>query len=153
MGLLSAVAGLSDIFSVDNVACAGTHPSDIIDMTSWKLQYATSGDTHEEYPIGAFELSPYFKDVNGRVQFRAYCDGGTTSGSQYLRSELREMNSNGSRASWSTSGPTSTLRVTMAVEHTPVVRPLLVVAQIHGTERSYLIVEYDADRKALKGGS
>jgi hypothetical protein len=63
--------------------------------------------------------------------FRAPVNGVTTKGSENPRSELREMNSDGSKAAWSSSSGTHTMTVREAFTRLPSGNPRIVGAQIH----------------------
>lgn len=128
---------------LDDPACE--RPADVIDMTNWKLQAADS--VPGESNAGLLEiLQPYlaervisavFEVTPGceAVVFSAGVDGATTSGSDYPRSELREMVDAGSaEASWSSASGVHTLVVTEAFTHLPNDKPHLVGAQIHDSE-------------------
>src|SRR4051794_22153967 len=73
-------------------------------------------------------LSPPWTDKNdGSMTFWAPEKGVTTPNSNYARSELREMNSNGSAADWSLAGNT-----TMSAElRIPQVTKNVCVGQVH----------------------
>jgi WD40 repeat protein len=83
--------------------------------------------------LDTFTLDPYFRLDGDRVAFRANAGGVTTSGSDFARSELREMTADGAeKASWSTTSGVHTLTITQAVTHLPDVVPHLVAGQVHG---------------------
>jgi hypothetical protein len=66
------------------------------------------------------------------VVFKARTDGGHTSGSLNPRSELRELNPDGSNASWSSTSGTHSMRVKLAVNALPIGnKPHVVIGQIH----------------------
>jgi hypothetical protein len=119
------------------------YPANILDLTNWKENLpidanGTQTGTSEEIDqpqLATYSIYPYFRDDTDYtgVIFNANCGGATTSGSGYPRSELREMTNNGSAlASWSSSVGTSTMEIDQVVTHLPVVKPQIVVGQIHG---------------------
>eukprot|EP00026_Physarum_polycephalum_P017239 Phypoly_transcript_18398.p1 GENE.Phypoly_transcript_18398~~Phypoly_transcript_18398.p1 ORF type:complete len:238 (+),score=22.83 Phypoly_transcript_18398:27-740(+) len=114
-----------------------TLPSQVIDLTTWSLQlpYGPNGQitTIDQPKLGSFENEPYFyvpsESQNG-VIFQAFVNGTHTADSDYVRTELREMNGN-SQASWSNTEGTHTMTVKQAYLHVPQKRPEIVGAQIH----------------------
>ena len=120
------------------VAPAAAAPSDRLDLRGWKIQLPVDEDgkagPDEVTDLTGYELPPWFHDdYSAGVAFRADVTGVTTSGSDYPRSELREMD--GSRgAAW---GPGDdslqhVMIVTQAITQVPGVRPNIVAGQIHG---------------------
>lgn len=101
-----------------------TLPAQVLDLTRWKLTLPigqAEKPTEIKWPtLGTYQHSDYFM-VNpaGGVRFRAPVNGVTTSGSGNPRSELREMNTDGSNASWSSSSGAHELTVVEAVTHLP----------------------------------
>jgi|GEM_PF-755465 len=91
-----------------------------------------------------YEFTPYFQVVSGEVFFRAHAAGATTSGSDYPRSELRQL-INGDSSTWSFDSNQS-LTTDLRVTHVPVEKPEVSMVQIHGAG-SYepLRVQYHAD--------
>lgn len=84
--------------------------------------------------LATFVSKPYFQvtPTCDSVAFRAPVNGITTSGSKYPRSELREMNPDGSTpASWSSSVGAHTFVVNEAFTALPQGKPNLVGVQIH----------------------
>lgn len=80
-------------------------PSQILDLSVWKLTLPI-GSTENPIDIHQPELNlfhhiTYFYEKSKAVVFIANCGGVTTANSKYPRSELREMNLDGSLASWS----------------------------------------------------
>ena len=107
------------------------YPSELLDLTNWKLTLPIN-KAQEQKNLAGYTAAPYFglsADKQG-VAFQCSVAGETTSGSSYPRSELREMNGS-SNASWSSTSGTHVLTATLAVTHLPVVKPQVVVGQIH----------------------
>ncbi|MGP4005986.1 polysaccharide lyase family 7 protein [Streptomyces sp. 4N124] len=123
----------------ERAAAQCTAPSDVLDLTDWKLTLPTGEDedpTEITQPqLKGFSASPWFR-VSGdckAVRFRAAVNGVTTGGSSYPRAELREMtDGGGDEAEWSTTEGTHTLVVNEAFMALPKERPYLVGAQVHG---------------------
>jgi hypothetical protein len=122
-------------------------PAQVLNLTNWKLQLPLGDGSAEEIMqplLATFALPPYFvaEADGGGVQFQANCNGVTTSGSLYPRSELREMTEGGLvEAAWSLATGTHTMVVTEAITHLPVKRPEVVAAQIHDDLSPGVILE------------
>lgn len=129
------------------------HPSQIINLTNWKitLPYGTKDSPDSPLEIkqpqlAVFSISPWFRlNIDGTgIVFRAPVNGITTSGSNYPRSELREMTSNGQeRASWSPTKGTHTMIVDEAIIAVPTTKKHIVVAQIHDGSDDVIVIRLD----------
>lgn len=123
------------------------YPSAVLDITNWKLTIPSirSGNALEikQPELATYVLDPWFvltpeKDA---VRFRAAVNGSTTSGSDYPRSELREMTSNGKvNASWSTSKGIHTMIINQAVTAAPKIKKDIVVGQIHDDNKDIIVI-------------
>lgn len=116
----------------------------LLDIASWKVTLPTdstggfTGTAAEiKQPALATYKDPYVypaADSTG-VTFAPVCGGATTSGSEYARAELREMQSASSptvEASWGfNDGKRHEMTTTLRVDRLPLKRPMVVVAQIH----------------------
>ena len=132
-----------------------TVPATLLNLTNWKLtlpvdtSHAGSPDEILQPELNGFQDLNYFR-VNGTlngVVFKAHCGGATTSGSGYPRSELREMANNGTtRASWSTTSGTHTMEITQAITHLPVVKPHVVVGQIHDASDDVIVFRLEGSK-------
>lgn len=94
--------------------------------------------------LASYSNNNYFATLpdGSGVRFVAPAGGATTSGSEYPRSELREMANVGTKeASWSTTAGTHDLKLTESINHLPAVKPQLVFAQIHGQSDDLIEVE------------
>lgn len=130
-------------------------PSTVLNLTNWKLtlpidtSHAGSPDEIKQPELATFTLNPYFRlnsSKNG-VIFRANVNGATTSGSQYPRSELREMTNSGKQnASWSNTIGTHTMTIRQAITHTPSVKPDVVAGQIHDASDDVVMVRLEGKR-------
>jgi hypothetical protein len=133
-------------------------PADVLSLTQWKLTLPT-GPSHDATEIqqpqlASFELAPYFQldAAKDGVQFEAPVNGSTTSGSQYPRSELREMTDNGRQeASWSTTDGTNTMTVREAITHLPASRSQVVAAQIHGSSAYVMLIRLNGSDLFVEG--
>ena len=131
----------------------GAAPSSVLNLTNWKLTLPIDGCDDDEWAdevkqpeLATFRDSRYFT-VNsaGGVVFRARVDGAlTSSNTRYARSELREMTDGGNeRASWSneSSGDgVHTMTLEGAITVTPLNKPDVVAAQVHGSSDDVVMV-------------
>lgn len=114
----------------------GDKPSGVLDLSSWKLTIP-SGNAESPTEIQQPALKDYVHDVwfrvqGGGVRFQAPVNAVTTSGSNYPRSELREMKNGGKeRADWSSTTGTHTMTIDQAVTALPQKKPHVVAGQIH----------------------
>lgn len=125
-------------------------PAQLLDLTNWEvtlpiLDSETGAALEIKQPqLATYTNANYFSltsDGKG-VRFRANAGGATTSGSQYPRSELREMANGGyDKASWSTSQGVHTMHLRESINHLPDVKPQLVFAQIHDTNDDVIEAE------------
>jgi poly(beta-D-mannuronate) lyase len=136
-----------------------SYPGDLIDLTRWKITIPLDNDgngTADEIKFPAIKTysSEYFRlnDAKNAVVFKAHAGGATTKNSKYPRSELREMNQNGSEAAWSSFKGTHTMTLSTSATHLPATKSEMVLAQIHDEEddivmvrleRNHLFVEAD----------
>lgn len=115
------------------------YPADILDLTSWKVQLPIGGDEDPDEvtqpELGTYQVDPWFmsgENCEG-VQFRSAVNGVTTGGSNYPRSELREMTDDGSdETAWSADSGTHTMVIDQAITDVPNDKPEVVAGQIHG---------------------
>jgi Alginate lyase len=114
-------------------------PSQVIDLSNWKINLPTGNMQISQPQLSGF-YNPAFEVVEA-VQFTALCGGQPQPGSNYPRSELREMNPDGSNASWSPVTGTHVMELTERITHLPVVKPQLVCAQIHNDTDYLILVE------------
>jgi hypothetical protein len=146
----AAQSGSSTATAAGSSATTSTiYPSSVLNLTNWKLTLpvdtSSSGspDEIDQPALASFNDPPYFYVNSARngVIFQAPVGGATTSGSNYARSELREMTNNGSQeASWSSTSGTSTMTIREAITHLPVVRPEVVAGQVHGPSDYVMLV-------------
>jgi hypothetical protein len=111
----------------------GFAPGSNFDLSLWELQepVGSAGSPTTVSPaalVAGFHDSYFFTDPNdGAMTFWDPESGVTTADSSYPRSELREMNGDGSPANWPVTG-TSTLSATVAVTEVP---DHVCIGQIH----------------------
>jgi hypothetical protein len=136
----SASSGGSPVGSTLNPDVA---PGGNFNLSTWELQEpvgspgspTTITPGQLKGPTG-FHDSYFFTDpTDGSMTFWDPENGVTTSGSDYPRSELREMTAAGGEASWQTAG-TNTLSATVKVSRVP---DHVCVGQIHTVESKPLL--------------
>jgi len=115
-------------------------PSQVLDLRSWKINLPNNRQVTQPRLSGFHDGA--FKVIKA-VQFTAWCGGRPQPGSEYPRSELREMNPDGSAASWSPASGTHVMDLTQRVTHLPVVKPQLICGQIHNGADYLILVELD----------
>jgi hypothetical protein len=114
-------------------ACSAT---EILDLRRWKLTLP-AGDSESPTEVFPGELREATSEFFGPTQrcdgvtFVAPVTGATTKGSDYPRSELRELTEGGSPAAWSSSSGTYSIAVMEAFTALPEDKPQLVGLQIH----------------------
>jgi hypothetical protein len=102
-----------------------TFPAQLLDLSVWKLTLpigSKGSPTEVKQPQLATYSNPlWFRAIADiGVSFAAPVNGVTTSGSSNPRSELREMNPDGSNASWSsTDGKTHTMVIDQTIRQLP----------------------------------
>jgi poly(beta-D-mannuronate) lyase len=152
---LVALAGLAEIvyhkendvrrgaqhYRMDTFTPISIRPSQILDLKSWKINLPTGNKQVSQPDLSHFSSSAF--KVSAAVQFTAMCGGQAQPGSDYPRSELREMNADGSNASWSPAVGTHVMELTERITHLPVAKPQLVCAQIHNDSTYLILVELD----------
>jgi hypothetical protein len=118
---------------------------DGIDLDNWYLTLPTGkkGDPDTVYaPELAGYSSKWFRPDDGAIVFTANAGGATTKGSDYPRSELREMNGT-KKASWSNTKGTHILEVRQAVTAVPKAKQEVVTAQVHDSSDDVLEVRLE----------
>ncbi|WP_053196761.1 polysaccharide lyase family 7 protein [Streptomyces viridochromogenes] len=143
----------------ERAAARCTYPSDVLDLTNWKLTLPTGEDedpTEITQPeLATFSADPWFRVEAGceAVRFRAAVNGVTTGGSSYPRAELREMTDGGEdEAAWSTTDGTHTLVVREAFMTLPEERPYLVGAQVHGGDDDVTVFRLEGSSLYITDG-
>ena len=119
-------------------------PSQVLDLTFWKVNLPTGNQQVAQPKLAGF-YDDAFRVVEA-VQFTAPCGGEPEPGSKFPRSELREMNADGSNASWSTTSGVHTMDLTQRITHLPAVKPQVVCGQIHSVTDYLILVELDSHR-------
>lgn len=130
-------------------------PAQVLNLQNWKLtlpvntDHAGDPDEIKQPELASYSDERFFflNKKKNAVTFRAYVGGETTKGSNFARSELREMVGQ-EKAAWSSSKGKHTLFIDQRVTHLPEVRKQMVIGQIHdGTK--YVIFFRLEDTKLL----
>ncbi len=137
---------------------APTLPSELLDLTYWKLTLPTGSDEEPDEifqpELATFEQPPQFwldESIPG-VVFRAEVDGVTTSGSSYPRSELREMLPDGSdEVAWSTTEGRHVMTIRQAITALPPGKPHVVAGQIHDAEDDLVMIRLEDAHLFVEG--
>ena len=129
-------------------------PADVLDLSTWKLTLPVGSDEDDAEEIKEPDLATFSDDrfftvtSDGTgVVFRAPAGGATTSGSDYPRSELREMDPGGtSEASWSNYSGTHVMRLKQAITALPRRKAEVVAGQIHDADDDVVMVRLERRR-------
>jgi hypothetical protein len=133
---------------------AGDLPSELIDTKDWYLTLPTGkqgdpdiveGSALARYHSQFFQLNP----AKDGVVFTAGTGGATTSGSQYPRSELREM-FGAEKASWDGRKGRHTMEIVEAITETPKEKPDVIAGQIHGTSDDLMQIHLSGQQLRVK---
>jgi hypothetical protein len=147
------------IFGADSGGGDCAYPADVLDLTAWKVTLPTGGDEDPDEitqpRLDTFAADPWFvaTDACDGVRFRAAVNGVTTGGSSYPRSELREMNADGSdEAGWSATEGTHTMVIREAITATPNDKPDVVAGQIHDGDDDVSVFRLEGTRLYVTKG-
>lgn len=156
----SSAKSSSSSVSSSSSAAAQVLPSQVINLTNWKLQFPTGSNgnvTEIKQPqLATFQESPWFvvNTSHYAVRFRAPVNAPVTNGTSYPRTELREMSSGGiTQASWSSTSGTHTFYFEEAITAVPVVKKNVVAGQILGSSTDVIQVKLESPKLLLKVGS
>lgn len=128
---------------------SATYPSQILNLTNWKLTLpigSSEDPTEIKQPeLANYKIDPWFVVSSGNaVRFRAPVNGVTTSGSDYPRSELREMTNGGEDgASWSSTSGTHTMYLDQAITAVPQTKKHVVAGQIHDSGDDVIVIRLE----------
>ncbi|MBF0197973.1 MAG: polysaccharide lyase family 7 protein [Planctomycetes bacterium] len=147
------------IFTTGPVVYTTEKPSDIVDLSQWKLTlpYFKPG-TKSAIEILQPELHDYqnakcffVNKADNSLVFRAHCTDTTTKSSKYPRCELREMqggklnNAKQKKAQWSTSdGKLHRMTLVQAITSVPNVKKHVVAGQIHDADDDVIMIRLEA---------
>jgi poly(beta-D-mannuronate) lyase len=118
-------------------------PKDVLDLKNWKLTLPSGSPgkpTEVMQPaLDKLATADFYADPKGCIVFKAHCGGYTTTGSSYPRSELREMDGD-KLAAWDVAQGSHKMSWTAAITNIPVVKPQVVVGQIHDAEDDLIFI-------------
>ena len=123
-------------------------PAQVLDLKTWKLNLPADNQQVTQPALAGFYDNAF--RVTEAVQFTVTCGGQPERGSKFPRSELREMNADGSNASWSTTSGVHQMDLSQRITHLPVVQPKLVCGQIHSVTDYLILVMLDGQRLYVK---
>lgn len=133
-------------------------PARLIDLADWKLTLPVGGP-REGWPqeITQPQLNTYRSEFfqpapdGSSVLFRAPVFGMVQPGSNFARTELREMTADGSaKAAWSNRRGQHAMEITQRITALPEIRPALVAGQIHDADEYVVLIKLDANRLYVK---
>jgi hypothetical protein len=145
-------------------ATQATYPSQILDLSFWKLTLPINNAEEIKQPILATYTSQYMKvNANGTgVTFYSPAGGDTTGRSNYARSELRERRNTANEytfdaqdcpakdkpneACWSSYKGYHFMSIDQAITNIPVIKPEVVVGQIHDKPDDVVVFRLDNKR-------
>ena len=126
------------------------YPAQVLNLREWKITLPFGRDKHpveiRQPALARYKSIPWFSvSADGRaVQFRAPVSAVSTSGSNYPRSELREMENNGkTNASWSSMNGIHTLFIDEAITAVPTTKPHVVAGQIHDSSDDIIVIRLE----------
>ncbi|SFD17770.1 Alginate lyase [Devosia psychrophila] len=141
----------------ENVPGMITDRSTSVDLDFWKVTLPINelgktsgiGDAVEFRALEGLAVPPYFDVKPDSVTFMAPTNGARTGGSNYPRSELREMDGNGNRYEW-LAADVGRLAAILQVDELPVAIgkdavSRIVIGQIHGPADELCRLYYDED--------
>lgn len=128
------------------------YPAQVLDLTNWKITLPIGSDEDpleiKQPQLATYRLDPWFVVISDTaVRFRAPVKSVTTTGSNYPRSELREMTKNGrEKANWSTTLGTHTMMLDQAITAVPKTKKHLVAGQIHDADEDIIVIRLEFPR-------
>lgn len=148
----------SDLFVVDKAmisSVSAQYPADVLDLSKWKLAVPinlsfppkSNKATEIKQPqLKTYAQSEYFRlnAAKNGVLFKAIAGGARTSkNTAYARSELREMQNDGTQAAaWSCTNTNHAMYLEQTLLHTTTRKPEATIAQIHDSKNDNLMVKY-----------
>ncbi|MDQ0422384.1 Ca2+-binding RTX toxin-like protein [Peteryoungia aggregata LMG 23059] len=134
--------------------------SENFDLALWKLclpidqNGTTDGVAYEILELEGFEHTSYFyTGEDGAMVFHAPTVGAVSKGTTAARSELREMEADGSLAAWSLSEG-GTMTATLKIDEAPLMSDgsagRIVIGQIHGSDEELVRLYWDDGKVYFK---
>lgn len=114
----------------------------MIDLATWNLTIPEGAPAAivSTQALGQGYQSQYFRRDGGVIEFWVPVTGGTTKGSEYPRSELRQTLSNGKNHNWRYSSSNNELSARLAVDQVPS-SGKVILGQIHAKDHPYPYVK------------
>lgn len=126
------------------------YPSQILNLSNWKVTlpfgYSKSPNEVRQPQLSKYKIDPWFIAYpdGDFVIFRAAVNGVTTSGSDYPRSELREMSNNGkTNASWASNNGEHSMFLDQSITNLPKTKQQIVAGQIHDGKKDIIVIRLD----------
>lgn len=134
--------------AVPSMAPSSRYPSQILNLKNWKITVPLGNSEHpteiKQPSLARYKIDPWFVVVGDAVRFRAPVNAVTTSGSNYPRSELREMINNGvTNASWSSTVGRHVFSFTESITAVPTHKRQVVAGQIHDNNDDIMVIRLD----------
>lgn len=126
------------------------HFNENFSIANWNIttveEDTTTGNAKTYFDLIQDQNQYFYEASDGYFVFRAPVDGATTKNSSYTRSELRELNDDGSRASW-TLQEGGTMTATLRVDEVPILANgdggRFIIGQVHGGNDELVRIYYD----------
>lgn len=121
-------------------------PSQILNLDNWKITLPIGQSEKpleiEQPKLASYYINPWFEITEDlkAIRFRAPVNGVTTNGSDYPRSELREMTNSNSKAGWSSGSGVHTMLLDQAITSVPQIKKDIVAGQIHDGSKDIIVV-------------
>lgn len=126
------------------------YPSDVLNLSDWKVTlptgYIEKPNEIKQPELEKYKINPWFtlSSTSDAVIFRAPVNGVSTSGSDYPRSELREMSNDGrTNASWPSNVGSHTMFLEQAITAVPNTKRDVVAGQIHDEDKDIIVIRLD----------
>jgi len=148
----------SDLFLADKASSSSgsaQYPNDVLNLNKWKLSlpislsFPPNSNTATEIKqpqLKTYAQSEYFRlnAAKNGVLFKAIAGGARTSkNTAYARSELREMQGDGTQsAAWTCTNTNHAMYLEQTLLHTTTKKPDTTIAQIHDSKNDSLMVKY-----------
>jgi len=133
------------------------YPAQFLGLKDWKLSVPVVAlDNGKPTEIGEPGLKTYrseffhLSDDRKSVVFRTPVGGAIQPGSEFPRTELREITGTGEAASWSNIRGLHSMTIRQEITATPALRPSLVAGQIHSDKRYIMLAVLDGARLYIK---
>lgn len=133
------------------------YPAQFLGLRDWKLSVPVVDiDDGAPTEIGDPALKTYqseffhLSDDRKSVVFRTPVDGAIQPGSEFPRTELREITDTGQAAAWSNIEGSHSMTIRQAITAAPALRPSLVAGQIHNDKQYIMLAVLDGARLYVK---